>query len=104
MILFLTFGSEDMAWDYNEEHFLRYVNLEYLGDNYEEIIKTGFDFPKIFISCIKHDYSVDNERKDTLLKEYYPNPQEENEYYLDQTFGFRKQYFKPDYSNNFFIL
>lgn len=70
-----------MMWDYNEEHFIRYVNLEYWRDNYEDIIKTGFEFPKIFISCIKHDYSVDNERKDTLLKEYYPNPQEENEYY-----------------------
>ena len=70
-----------MMWDYNEEHFIRYVNLEYWRDNYEEIIKTGFEFPKIFISCIKHDYSVDNERRDTLLKKYYPNPQEENEYY-----------------------
>ena len=48
-----------MMWDYNEEHFIRYVNLEYWRENYEEIIKTGFEFPKIFISCIKHDYSVD---------------------------------------------
>lgn len=41
-------------WDYDEEHFIRYVNLEYWKDNYEEILKTGFEFPKIFISCIKH--------------------------------------------------
>ena len=73
--------ENNMVWDYNEEHFIRYVNLEYWRENYEEIIKTGFEFPKIFISCIKHDYSVDNKKRDTLLKKYYPNPQEENEYY-----------------------
>ena len=70
-----------MMWDYDEEHFIMYVDLEYWRDNYEEILKTGFDFPKIFISCIKHYYDVDNEKRDKLLKKYYPNPQEENEYY-----------------------
>lgn len=70
-----------MVWGYNDEHFIRYVNLEYWRDNYEEIIKTGFEFPKIFIFSIKHNCSVDNEKRDTLLKKYYPNPQEENEYY-----------------------
>ena len=70
-----------MVWGYNDEHFIRYVNLEYWRYNYEEIIKTGFDFPKIFIFSIKHNCSVDNEKRDTLLKKYYPNPQEENEYY-----------------------
>lgn len=80
-------------WDYNEEHFIRYVNLEYWRENYEDIIKTGFEFPKIFISCIKHDYSVDNEKRDTLLKKYYPNPQEENEYYpLLKLIGFTNKY------------
>ena len=34
----------------------------------------------------------------------FRDKKEENEYYLNQTFGFRKQYFKPDYSNNFFLL
>ena len=29
---------------------------------------------------------------------------EETEYFLDQTFGPKKQYFKPDYSQNFFLL
>lgn len=70
-----------MVWDYDEEHFIRYVNLEYWKNNYEEIIKTGFEFPKIFIFCIKHDYSVDNEKRDKLLHKYYLNPQVENEYY-----------------------
>ena len=66
---------------YNEEHFIRYINLEYWHENYEEIIKTGFDFPKIFISCIKHDYKIDYEKRDILIKKYYPNPQKESEYY-----------------------
>ena len=70
-----------MVWGYNDEHFIRYLNLEYWRDNYEEIIKTGFEFPKIFIFSIKHNGSVDYEKRDTLLKKYYPNPQEENEYY-----------------------
>ena len=70
-----------MMWDYDEEHFIRYVNLEYWKDNYEEILKTGFEFPKISISCIKHYYDVDNEKRDKLLKKYYPNHKKENEYY-----------------------
>ena len=70
-----------MVWGYADEHFIRYVNLEYWRDNYEEIIKTGFEFPKIFIFSIKHNCSVGNEKRDSLLKKYYPNPQEENEYY-----------------------
>jgi len=28
----------------------------------------------------------------------------EKTYYQEQNLGFRKQYFKPDYSNNFFLL
>ena len=70
-----------MMWDYDEEHFIRYVNLEYWRDNYEEIIKTGFDFPKIFISCIKNDYHVDFRKRDKLIKKYYPSPETEDEYY-----------------------
>ena len=38
--------------------------------NYGEIIKIGFDFPKIFISCIKHDYGVDSEKRNKLLGKY----------------------------------
>ena len=82
-----------MVWDYYEEHFIRYVNLEYWRDNYEEIIKTGFDFPKIFISCVKHDYQVDNEKRDKLIKKYYPNPETEEEYYpLLKLIKFTEQY------------
>jgi len=82
-----------MALDYYEEHFIRYVNLEYWRDNYEEIIKTGFDFPKIFISCVKHDYQVDCEKRDNLIKKYYPNPETEDEYYpLLKLIKFTKQY------------
>lgn len=82
-----------MMWDYNEEHFIRYVNLEYWRDNYEEIIKTGFGFPKIFISCIKHDYSVNTEKRNKLIDKYYPNPQKENEYYpLIKLINFTEKY------------
>ena len=34
---------------YNTEHFRRYINREFWISNYEEIIKTGFDFPRISI-------------------------------------------------------
>ena len=34
----------------------------------------------------------------------FKDNRDEKTRYLDETFGFRKQYFKPDYSNNFFIL
>ena len=34
----------------------------------------------------------------------FRDKRDENTRYLDQTFGFRKQYFKPDYRNNFFLL
>ena len=82
-----------MVWDYYEEHFIRYVNLEYWWDNYEEIIKTGFDFPKIFISCVKHDYQVDRENRDKLIMKYYQNPETEKEYYpLLKLIKFTEQY------------
>ena len=82
-----------MVWDYYEEHFIRYVNLEYWRDNYEEIIKTGFDFPKLFISCVKHDYQVNCEKRDKLIKKYYPNPETEDEYYpLLKLIKFTEQY------------
>lgn len=42
---------------YQSEHFSRYINFEFWIDNYEEIIKTGFDFPRLFISCIMQDYA-----------------------------------------------
>ena len=41
---------------YNSGHFRRYINLEFWRGNYEEIIKTGFDFPRIFISSIRYEY------------------------------------------------
>lgn len=94
-----------MAWDYYEEHFIRYVNLEYWWDNYEEIIKTGFDFPKIFISCVKHDYQVDCEKRDKLIKKYYPNPETEEEYYpLLKLIKFTEHYSEFKDLINYFTL
>ena len=94
-----------MAWDYDEEHFIRYVNLEFWRENYEEIIKTGFDFPKIFISCVKHDYHVNCEKRDTLLKKYYPNPEREDEYYpLLKLIKFTEQYREFKDLINYFTL
>ena len=60
--------------DYNEEHFYRYINNEFWRDNYGEIIKTGFDFPKIFISCIRHDLWCRFKKRNHLLDKYYQNP------------------------------
>ena len=68
-------------WDYATEHFYRYINFEYWRNNYEEIIKTGFDFPKMFIALIESDYHVPSEKLNQLLDKYYPNPQNESEYY-----------------------
>ena len=59
----------------------RYINCEYWRNNYEEIIKTGFDFPKMFIALIESDYHVPSEKVNQLLDKYYPNPQNESEYY-----------------------
>ena len=66
---------------YQSEHFRRYINFEFWRENYEGIIKTGFDFPRIFISCIMHDYHIDSEKIKQLLDIYYTIPQKENEYY-----------------------
>lgn len=66
---------------YQSEHFRRYINFEFVRENYEEIIKTRFNFPRIFISCIMHDYHVDREKIKQLLKIYYTIPQKEDEYY-----------------------
>lgn len=68
-------------WDYATEHFYRYINCEYWRNNYEDIIKTGFDFPKMFIALIKSDYRINSEKRKQLLDTYYPNPQNESEYY-----------------------
>lgn len=85
-------------WDYNEEHFIRYANLEYWRDNYEEIIKTGFEFPKIFISCIKQYNKVNVEKRNKLLDKYYPNPKEESEYYpILKLIEFTKEY--PEFND-----
>ena len=65
---------------YNSGHFRRYINLEFWRGNYEEIIKTGFDFPRIFISSIRYEYQNWKEW-DQLLKTYYTPLQKENEYY-----------------------
>lgn len=67
--------------DYNSEHFIRYINYEFWKENYEEIIKTGFDFPRIFISTIMQDYHHDTKRIKQLLDTYYIIPQKESEYY-----------------------
>ena len=84
--------------NYYEEHFIRYINREYWLDNYEEILKTGFEFPKIFISCIKHDYQMDYEKRDKLIKKYYPNPETEDEYYpLLKLIKFTKKY--PEFND-----
>ena len=63
------------------ELFKRYINWEYWSENYEKIIKTGFDFPRIFIRCIEYDYSVSRNEIKQLLDTYYPNPHKENAYY-----------------------
>lgn len=65
---------------YQSEHFRRYINFEFWRENYEGIIKTGFDFPRIFISCIMQDY-VNSEKITQLLDTYYTIPQKEDEYY-----------------------
>ena len=65
---------------YQSEHFSRYINFKFWRENYEGIIKTGFDFPRIFISCIMH-YSVDREKITKLLDTHYTIPQKEDEYY-----------------------
>lgn len=61
--------------------FKRYINLDFWRENSVEIIKTGFDFPRIFISSIKHDYQINWKEWDQLLKTYYTPPQNETEYY-----------------------
>ena len=82
--------------DYNEEHFYRYINNEFWRDNYGEIIKTGFDFPKIFISCIRHDLWCRFKKRNHLLDKYYQNPEKETEYYpLLKLIEFTKKY--PEY-------
>lgn len=68
-------------WDYSTEHFYRYINCEYWGNNYKDIIKTRFDFPKMFIALIESDYRINSEKRKQLLDTYYPNPQNESEYY-----------------------
>lgn len=65
---------------YQSEHFSRYINFEFWRENYEEIIKTGFDFPRQFISCIMKDYG-NREKITKLLDTYYTIPQKEDEYY-----------------------
>ena len=60
--------------EYQSEHFRRYINFEFCRKNYEGIIKTGFDFPRIFISCIMQDY-VDREKITQLLDTHYTIPQ-----------------------------
>lgn len=65
---------------YQSEHFRRYINFKFWRENYEGIIKTGFDFPRIFISCIMQ-YHVDSEKITQLLDTYYTIPQKEDEYY-----------------------
>ena len=70
-----------VMWVHSTEPFYRYINWEYCINNYEDIIKTCFDFPKIFIAVIESDYRVDSEKLNQLLDEYYPNPQNESEYY-----------------------
>ena len=65
---------------YQSEHFRRYINFEFWRENYEEIIKTGFDFPRIFISCIMQDYT-NREKITKLLDTYYTIPKKEDEYY-----------------------
>ena len=66
---------------YSTEHFKRYINWEYWINNYEEIIKTGFDFPQVFLAWAKWDFQPNWEKINLLLDEYYSNPQKENEYY-----------------------
>lgn len=65
---------------YQSEHFRRYINFEFWRENYEEIIKTRFDFPRIFISCIMQDYT-NREKITKLLDTYYTIPKKEDEYY-----------------------
>lgn len=65
---------------YQSEHFRRYINFEFWRENYEEIIKTGFDFPRIFISCIMQDYT-NREKITKLLDTHYTIPKKEDEYY-----------------------
>ena len=65
---------------YQSEHFSRYINFEFWRENYEGIIKTGFDFPRQFISCIMQDYG-NREKITKLLDTYYTIPQKEDEYY-----------------------
>lgn len=77
---------------YNTEHFRRYINREFWISNYEEIIKTGFDFPRIFIACIKSDYKVDREKLDKLLKKYCPNPQDYEYYSLLKLIEFTEEF------------
>lgn len=60
--------------EYQSEHFRRYINFEFWRKNYEGIIKTGFDFPRIFISCIMQDH-VDREKITQLLDTHYTIPQ-----------------------------
>jgi hypothetical protein len=83
---------------YWTEHFKRYINYEYLKNNYEDIVKTGFDFPRIFIMYIKDDLPVWWEEMNQLLNEYYPNPEKENEYYpILKLIEFTNKY--PEYKN-----
>lgn len=64
-----------------KKHFKRYINLEYWRNNKEEIIKTDFDFPLMFIYCFEHDFSGNEEKINQICDAYYQNPQKENEYY-----------------------
>lgn len=66
---------------YQSEYFQRYINLEFWRRNYEAIIKTGFDFPRLFIAYIMRDYHVNQEKIRNLLNTYYTCPKKETEYY-----------------------
>ena len=60
---------------YHSEHFRRYINFEFLRIHYEEIIKTGFDFPRIFIASMNYGLRADREKLNQLINTYYTFPQ-----------------------------
>ena len=67
----------DGGMGYQSVHFRRCINFEFWRENCEGIIKTGFDFPKIFISCIMQNYHVNPNEIKQLLDTYYTIHQKE---------------------------
>ncbi len=63
-----------VEWNISQSIFEDTLILNSGEKNYEGIIKTGFDFPRIFISCIMQDY-VDREKITQLLDTHYTIPQ-----------------------------